>query len=989
MLLINMASHHRNHPMASTTANNVVRNLFLSILGRAADTSGLGSLASQYDSLISSGSTASNATGTVAASIATSNEARSYVMPIYNLYQTVLSRSPDSTGLVYWEEQLHSHSMTLSQLAQQFISSTEFASRYTGLSGDPLNKSAIASFYTNGLLRSYDPSGYQYWVAMANSDTPLARIASQFAYSNEALGIGMTSAASTRVVNYLVALGTSSNTAASGGVWNSVSEAINGATRAGINTGGTVQSPGTVNVTPSNSFTLTEARDTPVGSAWTAFNGPLVLSSNKIAYVQTLNSTDVLNGTAATLTAQLTGGATIAPTTNGVTSLVVTDLSSITNTLASTINVTYMTGLDTITHTSSLSKGVTFSGFVLPPNTINILNQRQGASTTISSRGLFGVDDSISLNMSGDTNSGIVTIQSAVLNTSGWETINISSTGGGSNLLGLASGNSNSLGTISISGNTNLTIKTIDDQAMASVTSIDASTFTGSLVLGNGLAGGLVSSSISLTIKSGSGNDIAYLNSIALSSKIHIDLGSQSPAIGDKVVFVGSGDLLSSPYLTGVETIEFAQSINNSIGTGLSIVSNRYNLINATGVSRIQLDHDGVTTISAFVDNFNQSLTGLSIDAVGSGSNFSQTFNGITINSIDTSGGNDTDTIDIANNGVTLGVERTLPGIPSAIYYSILMGDISLNKIENIDITIHDTSGDMYGSIYRSTPVNITGLYSDAARTLAAKGDVSLSFLVLNVPLIISADFIGITNGVSASFASLTNGANIILGQGPDSITGGPFNDTITGGNGADSITGGAGADSIILTETVAAADTVQLAAASLAGLAAGAASTAVADTITNFSLTNDVLKVSITMGQTGLSIGFGTGTTNVIAAASVVQHVAATTATSIADATSAIAFDGAFADSTALINAVTTNGTTHNTTLSLHAGGAVNATDNQDYLVVWSDGVNSHVGLLNDADSISNLTFLVADLTYSELVTLTGVTSVAAFAAGNLTFIA
>jgi len=803
--------------MASTAANNVVRNLFLSILGRAADTSGLGNLTSQYDSLISSGYSASSATGTVAASMATSNEARSYVMPIYNLYQSVLSRGPDFTGLVYWEEQLHSHSMTLSQLAQQFISSTEFVSRYTGLSGDTLNRSAIASFYTNGLLRSYDPSGYQYWVDMANSGTPLARIASQFAYSNEALGIGMTSAASTRVVNYLVALGTSSNIAANGGVWNSVSEAINGATRAGIDTGGTVQSPGTVTVTPSNAFTLTEARDTPVGSAWTAFNGPLVLSSNKIAYVQTLNSSDVLNGTAATLTAQLTGGATIAPRTTGVSTLVVTDLSSHTNTFASTINVTYMTDLATIINTDSISRGVNFNGFVSPPNVISVVNQRVGTDTAISSRGLFGVNDIISLNLNGDTSSGIITIQSTVPNTSGWETINISSTGKSTNSIELASGNSNSLDMITISGSANLTIRSIDASAMASITSIDAGAFTGNLVLGSGVVGGLMSVSNSLTIKSGSGNDIVYLSSVLTRSSYNIDLGSQSTTYGDKLVLVGHLPVWDSPQLTGIETIEFAETVNNGIGVGLqggtSSADCRYNLMNVTGVIRIQLDYYGQPNVIAAVDNFNQPSAGLIISAVGSGFNSSQSFNGITINAIDASGLMDTDTIDISNNGVRFGVFNTSPGIPSAAYNSVYMGKISLNKIENIIINVHDASGDMYGTVYRSASIGFAGLYSDTVKSLTATGDVSLDLYELNVPLLRTANFTGIRNGVYASFSSITSGANILLSQGPDSITGGSFNDTITGGPGADTIYGGLGHDVIVYAAQLAAESSVTYAA--------------------------------------------------------------------------------------------------------------------------------------------------------------------------------
>jgi len=131
------------------------------------------------------------------------------------------------------------------------------------------------------------------------------------------------------------------------------------------------------------------------------------------------------------------------------------------------------------------------------------------------------------------------------------------------------------------------------------------------------------------------------------------------------------------------------------------------------------------------------------------------------------------------------------------------------------------------------------------------------------------------------------------------------------------------------------------------------------------------------------LAIGFGTGNTNVIAATSVVQHITAATATTIAAATSVIVLDGTFADAAAMITAIG-GGTT---TLTLQAA---NPTNDQDYVVVWSDAAGAgHIGLVNDSDAGGAAVFVAAELTYSEVATLVGVSSMTTAASANFVFVA
>ena len=54
---------------------------------------------------------------------------------------------------------------------------------------------------------------------------------------------------------------------------------------------------------------------------------------------------------------------------------------------------------------------------------------------------------------------------------------------------------------------------------------------------------------------------------------------------------------------------------------------------------------------------------------------------------------------------------------------------------------------------------------------------------------------------------------DITAGAGADTITGGAGNDTIRAGNGADTVDAGAGVDSILLSESVSAADVIQVSA--------------------------------------------------------------------------------------------------------------------------------------------------------------------------------
>lgn len=218
-----------------------------------------------------------------------------------------------------------------------------------------------------------------------------------------------------------------------------------------------------------------------------------------------------------------------------------------------------------------------------------------------------------------------------------------------------------------------------------------------------------------------------------------------------------------------------------------------------------------------------------------------------------------------------------------------------------------------------------------------------------------------ITNAEFLDISGLTYATSTLTGTAlANTIVGGAGVDVITGAGGADQLTGNGGNDTFALTDG------------------------ATIDTITDFSNVagnTDVISFSVA----GLNGTIATGLLSngasaaVAAGAAVVQHI--TAATAVNAATNVFAIDGTFANAAALETAIEAGGTRQ---ITLTAAGAVD----DDYLVVWSDGTNSHVGYYNQGTAAT--TFAAAG-TYTEIATLTGVNTAAQalLASGNFLFVA
>jgi len=463
--------------------------------------------------------------------------------------------------------------------------------------------------------------------------------------------------------------------------------------------------------------------------------------------------------------------------------------------------------------------------------------------------------------------------------------------------------------------------------------------------------------------------------------------------------------------VTGVETLR--------LGTGGTTGSTFFT--GTPSFATIRMDGDGGETGAQTLNNVGNATA---INFIGAGSTAlsgtAQAFNTLTVTSSWT-GSADTAAINFSNQGMLLtagigytasgaGTVTTLNGIETLTINATDIGTTGATAFTGItdrdlsSLTVTTAGNVTLGTVTAAgvlgtgalTSINLAGATGTNASTLTIGAATINGALVItgaingntitNTNAQDTTDQVIFTGNVGVDNLNSLGFTGIVVADGKagnDILVGGSNADALTGGEGSDNITGGLLADSIVLTEVVAAADTVNMGAGSLQGLAIGAASTAVADTATGFAVANDIVGISITNGQANLLISNGNNGA-VAAGAAVVEHVG-TAATTLGATTNVVVYDTVLANSAALLTAI---GTTAGTKLTT----ATAFTANSDLVIVWSDGTNAYVGLVNDSQAAGATAALVAaDLTYSNLVTLTGVTTanVAAMAAGNFTFIA
>lgn len=128
--------------------------LYRNLLGRAPDALGQ----TYFQNLLDTGYATR---AQVAATIYNSPESQSSVLaPLVRLYNAAFGRTIDAEGLPFWS-QVHREGASMGQIAAQFVASPEFASRYGTQQTDTAFVTAI---YQNVLKRPPEPTGLADWL---------------------------------------------------------------------------------------------------------------------------------------------------------------------------------------------------------------------------------------------------------------------------------------------------------------------------------------------------------------------------------------------------------------------------------------------------------------------------------------------------------------------------------------------------------------------------------------------------------------------------------------------------------------------------------------------------------------------------------------------------------------------------------------------------------------------------------------------------------
>jgi Ca2+-binding RTX toxin-like protein len=233
---------------------------------------------------------------------------------------------------------------------------------------------------------------------------------------------------------------------------------------------------------------------------------------------------------------------------------------------------------------------------------------------------------------------------------------------------------------------------------------------------------------------------------------------------------------------------------------------------------------------------------------------------------------------------------------------------------------------------------------------------------------------------ISVGFAGYTGSAEIEGGAGNDTITGGAGDDQIDGGSGDDTLAGAGGTNSIT---TGTGSDTV-------VGTKGVAFATATADTIEDFTAGAagdtyqiDISDVKLVVSVTDLTTGNGAP---IGAGASSINEIAVGTPEALVAADSLVVMTGGvYANNAAFQADITGDGATSTSDISW----AANPGTDDAFMAVYSDGTDSHLVIVADADA-ADVTLETADITITTVVTLAGIDAIAAgdFVAANFDFI-
>ena len=418
--------------------------------------------------------------------------------------------------------------------------------------------------------------------------------------------------------------------------------------------------------------------------------------------------------------------------------------------------------------------------------------------------------------------------------------------------------------------------------------------------------------------------------------------------------------------------ITFAATTNNVVYTGSTAVD-AITLATTDGAATLSLS-DGNNTVNA------ATLVGGTLVVVSGSGNDSVTLgaamtiaeatlelgagnNTVTLSdaagvgnlTIVTGDGNDTivlaDTFDAAESwSFTLGGGTNTLDLSNAANVDIDSVDLTISGLNLIKF---NTSGDVVNADLlddQAIEIRGDGNISDLLTvTVDSAGTYDFSNITINSTLTLGAGGLAVTATAvtTATSATLSAGDDSYAGgSGADTVVGGAGDNTITGNSGADVITTGLGSDIVVITDE------------------------ATADTVTDFSVDDDIIQIDVSAIGSNAVDGSATA---LAAGTPTLQSQESTDGTDIAATTDILVFENTLANAAAVKAAVEL--------LSVTSGG--NVADNDDIFVMWTDGSDTYLSSVDIAVTGE----AIDTATVSNMVKLTGV-AIADVAAANIAFI-
>jgi hypothetical protein len=399
-------------------------------------------------------------------------------------------------------------------------------------------------------------------------------------------------------------------------------------------------------------------------------------------------------------------------------------------------------------------------------------------------------------------------------------------------------------------------------------------------------------------------------------------------------------------------TTDYRININPASTASASIVDGDVNFVITGGTNAdVIIAGGGADTINggAGADNISG---GVGADVISSGTGTDSILGG-TGSDIFAFAAGDSDQITIAVNGSSTGTD--------------FINDFAAGDLIRITVTSADTTWDMahvlVGTAGGTQTAGAVTSYT-AISYLVQAGVPATAADAYDIAINVTTNGTAAANGTTAAFANAAAAqavtvVNLTGTAGADSLTTGDNNDTITGGDGVDAITGGLGSDTIILTEGVAAQDTV----VTTIGVAQ---TTALADVVTGFTagVGGDILQIDISDTTAIANLGIvaaGDGATAIAGDLVIVGHTLGTALT-LAATDEIVVVSGTAINAAALLTSI---GGAAGITKS-----AANTTTN-GLLIVWYDGANTHVSAVSDVGADAAMT--TADLALTDIAILTG----------------